>query len=195
MGNPIIGVQAISTGFPGAPGYTTLYFSAATGTDRDNACEAAHTFWNNCKGLFPDEWSVQLAPEHRVLDCETGELLSYHSTPGTADDPVVGTDGANRFAAGPAGVCVSWSTDTVNWSRKVRGRTFLVPIGGSAIEANGSLEPGGRSSLEDHGQTLIDDGASTFIVWSRPRSGAGGVDAEATIARINDKVAVLRSRR
>jgi hypothetical protein len=195
MSTTIVGIQLISEGFHGAPGYTTFYFEGASEEDRDAACEDALAFWTEAQHWFPSSWHAAFAAEHRVVDDVTGELLDLHPTPESCAGTLTGSDGANRYAAGPAGACLSWSTNTINWSRRVRGRTFLVPVGGSAIGTDGTLDTGGLNGMVTHGGILIAQTTSVFGIWSRPRNKLGGKFAPATAVHVKDQAAVLRSRR
>jgi len=96
-------VQSISSGFPGAPGYTTFAFEHEDPVPAVEQFEDVLAFWNLMKGNFPTGWSVILAPEHRVVNEVTGELVDIIPRDGTGSScPILGTSGT-VYVAGVAG--------------------------------------------------------------------------------------------
>lgn len=187
-------VQSISTGFPGAPGYTTFAFSRSGTASIDGQFEDVKAFWNAMKGSFPSQWSVKLSNEHRVVDEVTGALVDLVPLSGTDGTPVVGTSGT-AFGAGVAGAVLSWRTLTNNRGRRVRGRTFLVPMRAAAYGPDGTLDASLAVDLAAAANTALTVPANDFGIWSRPRAGLGGKFAIATGVTCPDRVSYLRSRR
>lgn len=183
------------TGFVGAPGVTAIY------TDNDDTVGVADAFdaWLfSIRAFMPDDVHIRLRPEAEVIDDATGELLSVHSAP-TAR----AIDGANSGPYSAAsGMCVAWGTSGLVAGRRVRGRTFLVPMSGAFYDSQGALSdtdlPGVRTGLASFMATA----AGHQVIWSRPRTdpvtGAvtlAGSSHPVTSASIRDRVAILRSRR
>lgn len=173
------------TGWTGAPGYTNLYF-AGTGDIGDQAT-ALDTFWNAIKALVPSSVTISLNEAAEIED-STGELLGAISLSGVGT--YVGT-GAGVIAA-PAGLCITWRTAAIVGGRRLRGRTFIVPLASSNYQADGTLYNPALATAP--AQDLIDDSGGTLVVWHRPVAGAGGSSAPATDAYVRDRVSVLRSR-
>jgi len=191
----IVEVQFETIGFPGAPGFTTMYFEGASQEERDAATDHVTQFMTVAKTAFPTNWAYQIKPECRVLEDTTGALLDIHTTSASNDDQVLGLSAGTSFGPGPSGACMSWRTATTNWSRRVRGRTFFVPLAAAMYDANGTLNGGLITALNGAAVTLIAHTEGRFGIWSRPRAGAGGKFALATTGAVKDQAAILRSRR
>lgn len=186
-------IQIRTSGFPGAPGFTTLAFDASVATFDIPQYTAVKTWLETIKPLFPNLWSAQIQPGGRVVDEATGILSSFTDVDATQGAPVAGvtTDG---YGAGVAGAVVGLSTNVVNRGRKVRGRIFAVPLGLMVYDQNGTLKTATITTLTDATTALRDAGVG-FGVWSRPRLGLGGKFALVSGVRVNDQAAFLSSRR
>lgn len=162
--------------------------------------EAVSALWEDLLTRMPNDVTAQVEAVGDVLNATTGELTGEWSH--AAFTALTGTL-TGGFAA-PAGACIDWMTDTILDSHRVRGRTFVVPIGGEALQADGTLDPAAVTAFATAGGVAIAASAGNLIVWHRPRvasagppavtARAGGV-APITACRVRDKVAVLRSRR
>jgi hypothetical protein len=109
-------------------------------------------------------------------------------------DAIVGVAGGAAFSAGPAGICVSWTTGGVNRGRTVRGRTFVVPVSATVFEADGTIATSVLPALAPAALSwAVDD--PPFGIWSRPVAGAGGAWFPVVSAHITDQAAILTSRR
>lgn len=188
-------VQSVSTGFPGAPGFTTFAFAHGEGASVDLQFETAWDFWDSMKGSFPTTWSVVLNTEHRVVDEATGELVDIIPLSGTGVSPAIAGTSGTAFGAGVAGAVLSWRTLTNNRGRRVRGRTFLVPMRAAAYDANGTLAGNLANDLASAATSALITPENDFGIWSRPRAGLGGKFAGATAVTCPDKVSYLRTRR
>ena len=186
-------IQIRSSGFPGAPGFTNLYFKTTVDADRNDQFTAVKAFLGQLAGGEPSSWSGQIAPNGRVLEETTGRLALFSNAPATALPSVPGVAGAN-YGAGVAGLVIGWTTATVNRARLVRGRTFLVPVARDIFDADGTLTSSALGQFTQAGNDLIASNLG-FCIWSRPRQGIGGVAAVVTSVRVNDKAAFLSSRR
>lgn len=189
----VLEIQIISQGYPGAPGYTNLYFDADGLYTPQSQFQAAQTFANDSVGLFPTTWTCNVQPVGRVLDSTTGALLSFESpVPGTL---TVATGGYGAsYGAGASGACLAWTTQGINRGRLVRGRTFLVPLSAQCYDPNGTLTAYAIANATATGNNLIVANKG-FGIWSRPRLNAGGAFRAATSVLVRDSAAVMRSRR
>lgn len=187
------------SGFTGAPGFTNLYFRNATPGIIDQAVvDAAVTkvdAWLAAwQARLPNTVTVQTDSAIEVIDDTNGELQGFfQATVGAAR---VGTGTGNYSAA--SGAVANWYTDAVRNGRRIRGRTFLVPVAGSFLASNGSLDDTSLTGLRASTATFISaTGASRLVVWGRPTAPAAtdGVSAEVTAFTIPDKAAILSSRR
>ena len=183
------------TGFVGAPGVTTIY---AGGADPENVGLAFDAFLYAPRARMPDDVHIRIRPEAEIIEDTTGVLVDVISI-GTG----AAIDGANTGGYSAAsGLCISWGTGGLVAGRRVRGRTFLVPMSGAYYDTTGTLndtELGGtRSDLA----TFRAAAGANQLIWSRPRldpdTGAvvlPGSSHPVTSGSIRDKVAILRSRR
>jgi hypothetical protein len=187
------------TGFNGAPGYTNLGFSefvseGYTQAMANGAAAKARDFALNVAALVPTTVTLQVDPTVEIVQSDTGQLVGFFTTATVA--PAVGTRAGSYSAA--SGAVISWNTNGVRNGRRIRGRTFVVPLAGSAYQADGTIAEADLATLRAIGNQLtVDGGITDFGVWSRP-SGPGATDGQfwpAVGYRVNDKVAVLTSRR
>lgn len=182
------------TGFPGAPGYTNFHFMAGGGliSDAQSSADKVLDFFNQFKTYLPPQTRIEIQPEVAVIDEDTGVASNF-----VLIDPgerLAGT-GTGSYA-GPAGAVINWRTNDLRFGRRIRGRTFLVPLTSAAFEGDGTLASNARNFIQGAADSLVGgDLDSEFVVWSRPRNGSGGVAATVTQANVPDMAAVLRSRR
>lgn len=190
----ILRLTARWTGFNGAPGYTNFHFAGGGGFISDVGQVATRTreALQNLSLALPSDVSISLTGEAQRLDSDTGLLEGYESfTPPSAVNGQV-TGGYSAAS----GAVVNWSTGDVRFGRRIRGRTFIVPLGGSMYQDDGTLTPGALGMLRNFADEMTSfDLDSEFGVWSRPRNGSGGVFASVTGFNVPDMAAVLRSRR
>lgn len=187
------------TGFIGAPGYTQLYFrdfseGELTQAMADGFMGRVDTWLDAWVSSLPSTVSILIDPTVDVVNAESGELESFMSI--SPDTARVGS-GAGTYAA-PAGMCVNWSTNGVENGRRVRGRTFMVPITSAAMQSDGTIATSNLTALRTATTTFLAVGATgVHGVWHRPTApGANDGAWYATTAfTLPDKIAVLRSRR
>lgn len=179
------------SGFPGAPGITAFHFSGDDSVSQvDGARTAVRDLWYDLRGEFPGGLMFTVEENAEVFDAGTGELLDVVTS--SLGALTVSATGTGTWAA-PAGASVTWKTAGIHSGRRVRGRTFLVPLKGSAFATDGTLDPFTLSAIRD----AVDAFAvtATLSVWARPRPGIPGAVYGINSATVNDRVAVLRSRR
>lgn len=191
-------IRSVFTGFPGGPGVATMY-SVNTAT----LAASVRAFWQAIAGALPGDVHIQVEGFGDLLEDTTGALTGAWSTATPAI--VNGTSGAPYMA--PAGAVINWVSATILDGRRVRGRTFVVPIAGEAEQVDGSLSAGVLGTLSGAASGLVIAEAGGFCIWHRPRAAkpadgsrpavtarAGG-HALVTSHSVPDLVAVLRSRR
>ena len=201
---PILRVKARWTGFSGAPGYSVFHFADftapdATGPEQAEAQSAADrvaAFYEAITQFLPNPLRITVEPDLEVIESTTGELqeLIGITAPATVQGSAVNT----VPWAGPVGAVVNWRTSLVHRGRRIRGRTFLVPLLSSAFEMDGTLTPTARDTIQARATTLAaTTEAPDLGVWARP-SAVGAADgqwAAVTGVTVPDLAAVLRSRR
>lgn len=184
-------------GFPSAPGFTNLYFdSAIIGTPSANEAAArARQLFEAMKGQFPDGVTITIQPQVAEIDDSNGQQVDEFTVT-TGGLPVPGTGAGTRSA--PSGACINWRTSTFVGGRRLRGRTFLVPLSTAAYENDGTILPGSLAILRAAAVAYITDAVGPSakpLVWHRPVGGTGGSSAVITASGVTDKVAILTSRR
>lgn len=184
-------VRTITTGYAGAPGYTNMYFFGdpySTSTAQDNVEDVA-AFWDSMAVQFPSSWRFAVQPDVSVLDEVSGALLRIEST----TPPAQGVFGDAAAYAGGVGAVASWNTAAVHLTKRLRGRTFLVPLNSTKYDTDGTITAGALTALRGAVTTLA--AVANFGVWGRPVAGSGGEWAGATGGTVRDHVAWLSSRR
>lgn len=194
----IFRVTARWGGFPGAPGYSNFYFSSGfldggvLGDEAQLLADRVSSAFGELSSTLPAGVTIDVDSEVPVIDSDSGTIQSFN----TIDPPaqVVGSTGS--AFAGPAGAVVTWRTSDLRNGRRIRGRTFLVPIGSASYQDDGTLDSTRFEFLRGFADILVGGtGEGDLGVWSRPVNGSGGVFATVTGYTIPDMVAVLRSRR
>lgn len=187
-------VTAEWSGFPGAPGYSNFHFSEFTGgIDAEQVRGRVEAFFEPLKTVLASAVTITIPPTVEILDEDTGMLTGWMDG---GEEIRINTTGTAGDYAGPSGAVINWITGTVRNGRRVRGRTFLVPIRSGAYDSDGTLTSDALTSIREAGDEFVtQDFNSGFGVWSRPSNGSGGIFAPVTGYRVPDMVAVLRSRR
>lgn len=189
---PEIGrVQTITTGYAGAPGYTSHYFFGdpySTSTAQDNVEDVA-AFWNAIAVQFPSSWRFAVQPDVDVMDEVTGALIRSEST----TPPAQSVFGDAAPYAGGVGAVTRWNTGAVHLTKHLRGRTFLVPLNSTKYDTDGTITANALTALRTATTTLA--AVANFGVWGRPVGGSGGEWAGATGGTVRDHVAWLSTRR
>lgn len=189
------------SGFIGSPGWSNFYFagpdnSFETPEDAPIVADKVATFLNNIKLRFPGAVTWQIQSDVEAITPDTGTLNNVFSA--GARPAIVGGAGAASYS-GASGAVITWRTAGVRNGRRVRGRTFLVPLATSGYADDGTLGPTTLQELQDSATQLATQtaGGVNLGVWSRP-SAQGAEDGDffpITAASVPDLAAVLRSRR
>jgi len=200
----LLRVKARWSGFPGAPGYSIFHFGVGAvgdggGSLADDAAAASAgtavtNFFSAIKAVLPGSVTVQTESDVELVESTTGELVGFASAGAQAVQ--VGT-GPGGFSA-PSGAVVTWRTAGVRKGRRMRGRTFLVPLTSSAYDATGTLVDATRTTLNTAATALMNANTTWQLgVFGRP-SGPAATDgqyAKAISATVPDMAALLSSRR
>lgn len=184
-------------GWTGGPGYTNWYVGGNPDSSQtDGAAAAIKTFLEAVKGYLPTSILISFIPTVQIIAEADGSLAEQRNI--ATLPAVVTATGTGTFSA-PAGVCVTWRTMTSTGRRLLMGRTFLVPMAGSAAQTDGTLAVAAQSAIVTAGNAYVNRLASGTpgrpVVWRRPKAGASGFNGEVVNCTVTDKVAVLRSRR
>lgn len=199
------------SGFQGGPGLTVLHFGTADlatfgQTEANDAVAKADAFIQALKAHIPYQATLRTLADVEALEVGTGALQSIYSTTPAATATSTQSLGQKYTAA--SGAVITWKTNHVKNRRRMRGRTFLVPLGISVVENNGTLDPAFITGMNTAATALRNTGAVTRLyVYARPKKDidlpeplpdytfSGGEAGEVIGHAIPDKAAVLRSRR
>lgn len=187
-------ITAQWSGFRGAPGYSNFYFDGefVDSAGAEAAGVAIHAFFDDFRISLPVGLSIAIQPTADVIDEASGQILSVVDFTPPATVSGSGTGGYSSAT----GAVVNWNTNDYVRGRRVRGRTFLVPLAGGAFDTNGDLSTGVLTAIRDSADGLITAALTQpMCVWSRPQNGAGGSSHVVSSATVPDLGAVLRSRR
>jgi hypothetical protein len=197
----LLRIKAAWAGFPGAPGYSVFHMRDFEGSGDVNGqalegAEKVRAFFEAIKLWLAPGVTVTSSGEVEIIEDTTGQLVDVASiaTPGIVTSTASSTD---RYAAA-VGAVVTWRTGSVRNGRRIRGRTFLVPLAGNSYDNNGTLHADSRAAITTAATTLRATGTSPDLgVYARPTA-PGATDGEwavTTSFSVPDMGAVLRSRR
>lgn len=200
----IVRVNVAWQNWPGAPGVSTFYLSAPA---LQANVDSIRTFFNACAGLLPSGMTITVPASGDLINDVDGKITGSWTV---ATPPAVVTCTAAGQYAGNAGAVVHWLTGSVLGGRRVRGKTFMVPLV-SAYEANGSLLASAITTLQNAANALVTATSPNLRVFSRPVAahtkydektgqptnvpGRNGSNYPVSSAKIPDLAISLRSRR
>lgn len=208
----IMRVKVKWSGYQGAPGYNIFHYrdfdtEPPTNTHATAAATDLRAFFDAIKAYMPNAVKIDVMPDCDVLESSTGDLTGgVTATPGAQ---VSGTAGAGAQFAAAAGAVVTWKTAGVRNNRRIRGRSFIVPLANVAFATDGTLDAGFLTTAGTAATTLRDPttGSPDLGVWARPtpvldgegnptgEHNADGIWYVCNGHSIPDMGAVLRSRR
>lgn len=206
----MIKVKLNWSGFQGAPGLSAFYFREFEGNDdQDGFAQAAadkvKLFRDQVATIVPSGVTLTVGNDAEIINDTDGALVNVLTVDGGAGVSNNGHVGQAYAAA--AGAVINWRTSSVHRGRRVRGRTFLVPIAGTEFESNGTLGGNAVAKLTAGATALLAAGAGSpdFGIWARPQrvknpdgtttTVNNGAWYVATSHNVPDMSAVLRSRR
>jgi predicted secreted protein len=188
---------------PGAgSAFTVMHFTCDSGStvvqaDANDAIARTRKFFDDLKVCLPNQVTVLVQPEAEDIDVASGDMVGVWSavvTPAV----VQGTASAATGWAAPTGANVTWNTAGVRNGRRVRGRTFIVPMTTGAYDTDGTLRIGEFNVLNSAAFNLWSiAGPTSLAVYCRPvvDPAQDGATFEVTSQRLPDKCAILTSRR
>lgn len=200
----ILRVKTRWSGFNGAPGYSVMHFrdfgtgdgggGEATQEMAQAAADKVAGFFNRILDVIPATVQLDIESEVDLLESTTGELVDSYTAIGALTSQ--GAAGGSYSAA--SGAVVNWRTSGVRNGRRVRGKTFLVPLAASAYDNEGQLTASARNTIQTAALFLVtDNGPADLGVFARP-TGPDATDGAwyvATSMSVPASVAILRSRR
>lgn len=196
---PIMKTVINWTGFNGGPGYTNLYWQGlpANATElihAQDAVDKVDLFLASLATRVPATVTLAVDPTVQIIEETTGALQAFLNT---APDPNRVGSGTGNYSAA-AGACANWSTQGVRNGRRIRGRMFMVPLAGSSLDTDGSINGTQLTALRNAVDVLRTPGANAqLVVWARPTApgATDGISFPVSASSIADKTAILTSRR
>lgn len=188
-------IQPQWQGWAGAPGVSTFYANGAV-TDMS----PIKTFFEAIKGNLPNGVVIKYPATGDLYDEVSGVLTGATAFSALTDTTSSAT--AQQYSSA-TGTHVRWVTAGIVAGRKVRGRTFLVPLTSVAFGVNGQISTVSQAQIASAAAALI-AGFPALRVWSRPRPAKAGpppvAAVDGTIHAVLQGVVpnfatVLRSRR
>lgn len=170
------------------PSISTFYESPESGV---GGADDLVTFFTSIADRIALNVQILVPSSGDLVESTTGDLVGTWSDPGTGGS--VSTTGNSGFTNG-VGARVVWNTGGLFGGRRVRGSTFIVPLGIDAYEGAGNITATMLGDLQAAADALVASD-TPFGVWSRPNGTAPGEFNEWTSARVPDAVSWLRSRR
>jgi hypothetical protein len=205
----ILRITARWNGFQGAPGYTNFHFREfSAGLDQQQyaaqAADRVAIFFNECRTLLPAGVQIQVQGEAALIEETNGEMQDII---GFTPPALILTPGTNLDGyAAAVGAVITWRTRVVRKGRRIKGRTFIVPLKGDAYGSDGTLSLDTVGQLNTAANNLNDDTKQPdFGVYARPTR-TKNADGSVSVANdglwasveshsVPDMGAVLRSRR
>lgn len=176
-GTPIVG-----------PGVATFHTLPGIGASVPAALQA---FWTTVKDVMAHQVTVQVSHIAEAITVETGEITGTQVF--TAQTALVGAS-SQEWVPG-VGTRIKWQTDSFVAGRRVKGATFVVPLGRTAYESAGAITAGVLSTLQGAAEDLITDLEDNLVIYSRPTTEHAGAASVVVGAAVPDAVSWLRSRR
>lgn len=176
--------------------FTTSTESSPTQADADDVATKLNTFITSLRNHIPGTVSLQRLSDVEEIHPNTGTLIGVWGTASSTANS--GALPSTEKWAAPVGGVISWTTAGIRNGRRVRGRTFLVPLGSSVFDVDGTIGTTPLNGINALAAALRGGSSSTqFAVWARPTApGASDGDAWPVLGhRVPDMAAVLTSRR
>lgn len=189
------------SGFQGGPGYSVFHFmngnfGTPTVAEVDAATAKVKTFAEAIKNMIPANTSLQVESDVEEISVPNGQMLAIVS--GTAVAPTTSTTSTATTYSAASGAVITWRTNGVRNGRRVRGRTFLVPLQSGIYQNDGTIDNGFVTGIGNAAAALRTPvGGLRLVVYARPTIGApeSGDVFDVVANSVPDRVAILKSRR
>lgn len=186
----IIGEAQILWQGVGGPGVSTFHVTSPLNpSEAQGVTNALQAFADDLSGLLPNDYVVTGGSEVKLIDDVDGQLTGTY--------PINGWQSSGQAAgvfSRAAGARIDWLTQAIVAGRRLRGRTYWVPITSGAFTQDGILTGGTVNDIQDAGEALINALAVVgcpLLAWSPTH----GVSALVEALYVPPKGAILRSRR
>jgi hypothetical protein len=191
---PYTQCTAVWSGTAGLPGYTKIKFlGALTTSECQTATQKLQTFFAAQTAYIPALVRVDVSTLCEHFD-DDGTKTDVIQASGTTTQVVGTAAGAFNQAAG---AWINFLCNQYVAGRRVYGRTFMVPLGSSAFQSDGTLLTTYQTALQNAGTTLITGFPNVIVRYDRTNKAGQRFQGISTVAAVlvKDKGGVLRSRR
>jgi len=170
------------------PAVSTFY---ALGDQPAGLQTATGVYFDAIKAAFPTTVTFTVPNQGELIEDSTGELLDTW----TSGSVSTSTGGSSQGFSQGVGIRVVWNTNGVVAGRRVRGSTFLCPIGGPNFDSDGTIVSGTLTAQSAAANAFEENVEGGLQIWSRPTGSRPGTSNKVVSATIPDKVSWLRTRR
>lgn len=182
----------------GGPGVNTYYFSmgvppmvpAAAAQDAADELGAIFTGFNTS---FVTGMTWQVESAYDVVDVPTGNIIDQGALPGTMPSGS-GSNSINTTSRAQQ-IRLTFRTDQFFDGRRLRGGTFLGPVGGGTLNADGQVPPGTGANWADKFAAVTTGLGVRLAVYSRPTPLHEGRYGDVVSVTSPPVLGTLRSRR
>lgn len=161
--------------------------------------DAIRVFFQALIALLPNGLTIQVPAVGDTVDDATGTVIG---TWGVGTPPAVVTGTSASVYAGQSGAVVHWLTTGLANGKRVRGRTYLVPLSTAAYDTQGSIATAALATIGGAAAALVVTLGGNLKVWHRPSAPGAPPPAPFTgqsfgvvATRVPDLCVTLRSRR
>lgn len=152
-------ISAKWDGLTGLPGYTFVYVRSTASSP--NPLQA---FFEAIKSYLPLPLTVQVPNSGRLIDETNGKMTGVW---GAGTTTTTSASGVNTYPP-QAGAQVKWDTNDFVNGRRVRGRTYIVPLTTSAFSSGGLIGSTVANAINAAATTMISSYTGNLVIWSRP---------------------------
>jgi len=135
-----------------------------------------YDFWFAVRDLFPNDVHINVEASGDIIEDTTGAITGAWSE--TASPEVLGTSTAGYAAA--VGGLVTWNSSTILDGRRLKGRTFLVPMASNQFTVTGRIRDEALTVMRDAAAAFVAAESTSFCVWHRPFAGRPAVGTPGT---------------
>lgn len=176
--------------------FTTSSASTPTQADADDTVVRMRAFVDAWKANLPNVVKIDVMPEVEEINEGTGIMIGvWPVTPGLQFSG--GAASTSGWSA-PSGAVISWTTPGIRNGRRIRGRTFIVPLSNECYDIDGTMKATELTRLNTGAAALRGGSTATqFAIYARPTApgASDGIAYPALAHKVPDMVAILRSRR
>lgn len=173
-------IRAAWSGQVTGPAASTFYCLPA---HVDSVTAGIRTFFNSIIGNLPSTTNIQVDGSGDTIDDLTGTINGAWAATAT---PAVVTGGVSGAYARPAGLVVNWNTSLIVNGRRLRGRTFVVPVGSGGLQTDGTIATTYLGTVTTAAGVLA-GAAEPIRIWHRPVGGTNGLSEAVDSATVPDK--------